>query len=194
MAMNPASGDGVYVKHGRAKNDFFGIFFAPTPSFLPFRSHSPRNGARAMRALYLAALDAGLTPALASTSPLFGPTFGAEFSHWEVETYFEIMMRFGANVSVEDLKDFSIHSFRIFVACALLAANVPRQTIKRLLRWRGDLSLEIYARLNDGEWATHVASTYTAHIDSTIAARLAALGTLDLEHAALRLQTFGAAA
>jgi hypothetical protein len=147
-----------------------------------------------MRALYLAALDAGLTPALASTSPLFGPTFGAEFSHWEVETYFEIMMRFGANVSVEDLKDFSIHSFRIFVACALLAANVPRQTIKRLLRWRGDLSLEIYARLNDGEWATHVASTYTAHIDSTIAARLAALGTLDLEHAALRLQTYGAAA
>ena len=194
MAMNPASGDGVYVKHGRAKNDFFGIFFAPTPSFLPFQSHSPRNGARAMRALYLAALDAGLTPALASTSPLFGPTFGAEFSHWEVETYFEIMMRFGANVSVEDLKDYSIHSFRIFVACALLAANVPRQTIKRLLRWRGDLSLEIYARLNDGEWATHVASTYTAHIDSTIAARLAALGTLDLEHAALRLQTFGAAA
>jgi hypothetical protein len=71
-------------------------------------------------------------------------------------------MRFGANVSVEDLKDFSIHSFRIFVACALLAANVPRQTIKRLHRWRGDLSLEIYARLNNGEWATHVASTYTA--------------------------------
>ena len=194
MSMNPAAGDGVYLKHGRAKNDFFGIFFAPTPSFLPFRDPSPRNAARSLRALYLLALDAGLTPALAPLSPLFGPNFGEEFTHWEVETYFEIMMRFGANVSVDDLKDYSIHSFRIFVACALLAANVPRPIIKRVLRWRGDLSLEIYARLNDDEWAQHVTSTYTAHVDSTIAARLASLGTLDLEHAALRLQTFIAAA
>ena len=27
--MDERAGDGVYLKHGRAKNDFFGIFFAP---------------------------------------------------------------------------------------------------------------------------------------------------------------------
>ena len=97
------------------------------------------------------------------------------------------MMLFGALVSMSDLADYSIHSFRIFVACALMAADVPRHTIKRLLRWRGDLSLEIYARLNDEEWARHVASIYTARVDSTIAARLASLGAIDLEAAALRL-------
>ena len=73
-----------------------------------------------------------------------------------------------------------------------MAANVPRHTIKRLLRWRGDLSLEIYARLNDQEWASHVASTYTAHVNSTIAGRLAALGTIDLKAAALRLSAAAA--
>ena len=185
--MDEAAGDGVFLKHGRAKNDFFGVFFASTPSFLPFLGHSPRNAARSLRRLYAMALKRGLTAALAPTTPLFGANFGEEFTHWEVETYFEIMMRFGANVSVDELKDYSIHSFRIWVACALMAANVPRHTIKRLLRWRGDLSLEIYARLNDSEWSQHVRGTYTAHVDSTIAARLASLGSLDLEQAALRL-------
>ena len=185
--MDEAAGDGVFLKHGRAKNDFFGIFFASTPSFLPFVAHSPRNAARALRRLYALALTRGLTVALAPTTPLFGAEFGEEFTHWEVETYFEIMMRFGANVSVDELKDYSIHSFRIWVACALMAADVPRHTIKRLLRWRGDLSLEIYARLNDEEWSQHVRGTYTAVVDSTIAARLASLGSIDLEQAALRL-------
>merc|ERR1711965_908502 len=147
---------------GRAKNDFFGIFFAPTPSFLPFFEFAPRNAARALRDLEMAAHAAGLTAAQRSTTPLFGMKLGEEFTHWEVEVFFEIMMRFGANVSEADLQNYSIHSFRIFVACALMAADVPRHTIKRLLRWRGDLSLEIYARLNDSEWSTHVQQVYTA--------------------------------
>ena len=122
---------------------------------------------------------------------MYGPSLGAEFTHWEVETYFEIMMLFGAGVTLAELLHYSIHSIRIWVACALMSKNVPRHTIKRLLRWRGDLSLEIYARLNDDELASHVASTYSAHVDSTIAGQLARLGTIDLESAALRL---GAAA
>ena len=96
-------------------------------------------------------------------------------------------MRFGAGTSLADFKDYSIHSFRIFVACALMAADVPRAIIKRLLRWRGDLSLEIYARLNDEEWSRHVHSIYLANVNSTIVGRLATLGTIDLEHAAIRL-------
>ena len=180
-------GDGVYLKHGRAKNDFFGIFFAPTPSFLPFDAHSPRNACRALRDLEQAARRDGLRPSARATTPLFGPAVGEEFTHWEVESAFEIALLFGASLPVDDLQDLSIHSFRIFVACALMASNVPRHTIKRLLRWRGDLSLEIYARLNDSEWATHVQQTYSAQVDSTIAGRLAALGTIDLEAAALRL-------
>ena len=32
VLLSEADGDGFYLKHGRAKNNFFGIFFAPTPS------------------------------------------------------------------------------------------------------------------------------------------------------------------
>ena len=45
---------------------------------------------------------------------------------------------------------------------------------------------EVYARLNDSEWSEHVQQIYTANVDSTVAARLASLGTIDLEAAALR--------
>ena len=185
--MRASDGDGFWEKHGRMKNDFFGVFFAPTPTFHPFDPHAPRNAAVAMRDLELAAQAAGMTAETRADTPLYGPVMGEEFSHWEVEVMFEIMMRFGANVSELEFKDYTIHSFRVFVACALMSKDVPRHTIKRLLRWRGDLSLEIYARLNDNEWALHAQQVLTAHVDSTIAARLAALGSLDLELAARRL-------
>ena len=181
----------MYLKHGSAKNDFFGAFFAATPSFLPYYPEAPRNACSALMALERAA---AVQPERRALTPLFGPSPGEEFTHAQVESAFEQMMLGGAGVSREELADYSIHSFRIFCACALLAANVSRHDIKRLLRWRGDLSLEIYARLNDTEWAAHVSSMYTAHVDSSVAGRLAALGTIDHEYAAIRLAELSAAA
>ena len=56
-----------------------------------------------------------------------------------------------------------------------------------MLRWRGDESLEIYARVNDADWKRHIFHTYAVEVSSTIADRLAGLGTTDLEAAADRL-------
>ena len=97
---------------------------------------------------------------------------------------FELALIFGARVAQSDLDKYSLHSFRIWVACALLAQQVSRNNIKRHLRWRGDESLEVYARLNDSEWASHIALTYTANVDSTISARLQGLGAIDVERMA----------
>ena len=66
----------------------------------------------------------------------------------------------------------TVHSFRIFVACALLAANAPRWLIKRMLRWRGDESLEVYARLNNTEWAGWTAKLVDVAVQFTISSRL----------------------
>ena len=173
LSMSEARGDGVYLKHGRAKNDFFGAFFAATPTFLPFFASTARNACRALRDLELAA---SLEPAQRAETPLFGPRPGEEFTHAELENLFCLTMLHGAGVSEQRLSDYSIHSFRIWVACALLEQRVPRPDIKRLLRWRGDESLDIYARLNDGEMKQYIHSTYQATVDSTIAGRLAALG------------------
>ena len=71
-----------------------------------------------------------------------------------------------------DLEDYSVHSFRIFVACALLAAKAPRWLIKRMLRWRGDESLEVYARLNNTEWAEWTSKLVDVAVQSTISSRL----------------------
>ena len=109
---------------------------------------------------------------------------GKEFTHAQLEHYFELLLLRGAGIRESRLSDYSIHSFRIFVACALLALGVPRAIIKRHLRWRGDESLDIYARLNDSEWQQHVFCTYSAEVNSTIAGRLASIGHLDLEQVA----------
>ena len=175
--------DGVWLTYGKAKNDPFGIFFSATPSYLPFDAHSPRNACRALAALERAA---AIPLGRRAVTPLFGPTPGAEFTHAEVELAFELMLLFGALVPLARLIDFSIHSFRIWVACALLACKRSRVDIKRALRWRGDESLDIYARLNDSEWAENVFATYRANVDSSIAARLPrAVGAFDLESAGI---------
>ena len=70
------------------------------------------------------------------------------------------------------------------VSLPIVCEVASHYLIKRLLRWRGDESLELYARLNDGEWRAHVFSTYGAVVDSTIAGRLAALGHFDFEQVA----------
>ena len=55
---------------------------------------------------------------------------------------------------------------------APLAADCPRWLIKRLLRWRGDESLEVYARVNNAEWAAWTSKLLSATVESTIASRL----------------------
>ena len=174
-------GDGVYRKYGKAKNDFFGAFFAATPSFLPFVASSTRNACRALRELERAA---AVPPERRASTPLFGPCPGEEFTHAQLEGFFFLLLSRGGGVLEALLKDYSIHSFRIFVACALLDRGVPRPIIKRFLRWRGDESLEIYARINDPDWRAHVVGTYSAVVDSTIAGRLASIGHFDFEQLA----------
>jgi len=181
-ALAPGRGDGVYLKYGRAKNDPFGVFFASTPSFLPFDPHAPRNACRALAALEVAASVAGARRAV---TPLFGPSVGEEFTGAQVDKAFQLMMLFGARVPAAQLKDYSVHSFRIWLACALLANGVDWATIKRTLRWRGDESLLIYARLNNDVWACNVFASYSAVVNSTVAARLPRdVGVFDLDFSA----------
>ena len=95
-------------------------------------------------------------------------------------------MLHGAQIPLARLRDYSIHSLRIWLACALLAIDVPRPEIKRMLRWRGDESLEIYARINTSVWRERVRATYDVVVSSTVAARIGGLGAVDLAEYAAR--------
>ena len=158
----------MLLKHGISKNDPFGTYFAATPSFLAFRE-GPRCACKALAALELAA---GVDAAARARTPLFGPAPGEEFTHGQLDAALQLLLTCGANVPESELSDYSVHSFRIYAACALLAANCPRWMIKRLLRWRRDDSLEIYARVNNAEWAMWTSKLLDSTVESTIASRL----------------------
>ena len=74
--------------------------------------------------------------------------------------------------SVADALSYSVHSFRIYLACALLAAGCPRWLIMRMLRWRGEESLDIYARVSDHQWEEQLAGALGAQVDASLVPRL----------------------
>ena len=78
----------------------------------------------------------------------------------------------GAGVAPGDVSKYSVHSFRITVATLLAAAKCPMDKIKRMLRWRADDSVLIYARLPDQEATEWLRSTLAVHVDSRVAPRL----------------------
>ena len=162
-------GDGVLLKHGISKNDPFGSYFAATPSFLAYREGTDRCACRALARLELAA---GLAGAARGRTPLFGPEPGVEFTHHQLDQALKLLLTRGAGVAEAELENYSVHSFRIFVACALLAAGAPRWLIKRMLCWRGDESLEVYARVNNTEWASWTGKIVNVAVQSTISSRL----------------------
>ena len=106
------------------------------------------------------------------TVPLFGPQMGVEWHHGLLEKIFVFLLRTGGGVAAENVSAYSCHSFRIYLACALYAANCPNDRIMAILRWKSEEALLIYARMNDSErtdWIEKakrqkVASTVTAHL------------------------------
>ena len=157
----------MLLKHGVAKNDPMGQYFAATPSFLAFRA-----GRCACAELAKMELEANVPWAERATTPLFGPTPGEEFTHAQLDSALKLMLSEGASVPAAELSNYSVHSFRIFAACALLAADAPRWLIQRMLRWRGDDSLELYARVNNDVWAEYSAKMVEVTVESQIASRL----------------------
>ena len=72
----------------------------------------------------------------------------------------------------EETKGYSMHSFRIYLACALYSAGCPNDRIQAILRWKSEEALLIYARLNDSERSMWVAKAQSAVVDSKVAAYL----------------------
>jgi len=68
-----------------------------------------------------------------------------------------------------------MHSWRIYLACALYAAGCPNDRIQAILRWKSDEALLIYARLNDSERNDWLSKARSARVDSKVSAYLPAL-------------------
>ena len=84
-------------------------------------------------------------------------------------------MLLAAGVSPELAKTYSMHSWRIYLACALLAKGASTAQILSMLRWRSEEALRLYARLNDTTYATRLDTAATADISSIRASNIAAV-------------------
>ena len=65
------------------------------------------------------------------TVSLFAADSGKPFSKQQVETAFKAMLRLV--VPQADVRKFSFHGYRIYLACALDQAGCPPDEIKRIL-------------------------------------------------------------
>ena len=73
---------------------------------------------------------------------------------WRLFKYVQLdfLLEVGAGLDTAAARHpYSLHSFRIYLACALYAAGCPNDRIMAILRWRSEEALAIYARMNDAE-------------------------------------------
>ena len=65
---------------------------------------------------------------------------------------------------------YSFHSFRIGLACAMLAAGESSEVIQAHCRWRTDQSIRIYARPNADQFARRISIACTQRASSVVVA------------------------
>ena len=71
-----------------------------------------------------------------------------------------------------NVRKYSWHSARIYLACALLASGASSAQIQALCRWQTEDSLRVYARLNAARYHTLLASAASADVASVSTASL----------------------
>ena len=117
-------------------------------------------------------IAAALSPGARASTPLFGPRVGVEWHHGFLDKIFYFLLIHACGLTVTQAHSYSVHSFRIYLACALYAAGCPNDRIQAILRWKSEEALLIYARLNDSERTDWIQKARAAIVDSHVAAHL----------------------
>jgi hypothetical protein len=155
-------GDKAGLLVGPCKNDPWGEFFAPHPLYFGFDPADPDSTALRLRTLVLACpVEPGQmkdTP-LFSSSPSFEP-----MRHHDLNDSLKALLRNAFGLVLAG--NYSWHSFRIGLACALLAAGAPESTILALCRWRSPASLRVYARLSFDDYASWLEAAEAQHVQA----------------------------
>ena len=127
-----SDGDQAGLLVGVAKNDQFVEHFGPHPLFFTLNMRNPNCPARRLITLELSC------PIVASSrrsTPLFSmtPSFEPMRQLFLRKTLRALLLLF---LSPDQADWYSWHSFRVGLACAVLAAGAPDSIILALCRWR----------------------------------------------------------
>ena len=131
-----------------SKADQFSLHWGACTIYLKFSATETINAARE---LAREEMRRAINPTKRHEAPLFVNEKGLPWRHEALASIFhKIMVVIRGE---ERAKQVSMHSWRVYLACALLAAGAASATIQCLLRWRSDEALKIYARINDATYA-----------------------------------------
>jgi len=160
-----SDGDYALLTVAPSKADQFGLIWSPAPIVLPYHADAREHPICAARELAGLELAWPLHGEQRRAAPLFVDGQRRPLRHKHVDSTFQDML-LAAGVSPEQASTLSMHSWRIYLACALLAAGASTSQILSMLRWRSDEALRLYARLNDSDYATWLDAAADATIDS----------------------------
>ena len=128
-----------------SKADQFGMIWGNNPIWLPFSGTAALNAARALAAWEMRAMVA---PEKRSSTPLFcGPEgTGSALRSDTLKDTFHCLLAYSSNA--ETAKLHSVHSFRSYLASAMMAADCSDAQIQAALRWAADDALKCYKVAN----------------------------------------------
>ena len=174
-----AVGDFAVLIPGSSKCDMFGARWGQKPIWLPFSPDAQICAARALRDMERA--RAVPLEGRAST-PLFRDDEGAPLPR----AYTNRLLRefITLIVPTECVKDYTMHSFRIYLCNALAAAGCSDNEIQAALRWASVEALNTYrgtSKATYGSWLERAAvATFTVFRGrAVLTGRLAPLPTVD---------------
>lgn len=155
-------GDFAILVPPPSKADPFGVYFGGRPLYLPYVPDSVTNAAAALARLELAL---PVHPLRRNATPLFVSTRSLTPMVTTVaDSLLAGLLR--CIMPAAECGKYSWHSFRIGLACSLLAMGASPELIQAMCRWKSKESLDIYARLNVEEYGLWVMKAQAASITS----------------------------
>ena len=131
-----------------SKADPFSLHWGPCTIYL---RHSATEKVNAARELAPEEMRRAVEPSKRESAPLFITENNQTWHHHELASTFHaliVAIRGEGRAAVV-----SMHSWRVYLACALLSKGASFATIQSMLRWRSEDALRIYARINDFKYA-----------------------------------------
>lgn len=161
-------GDCAVLIPGCTKSDPFALHFGDRPMYLPYLPDDPTNAAARLAQLEILC---PVTPAARRRSPLFcADNTARPLTHAQADQAFNGLATIALGPAVATT--LSLHSGRVWLACALLARHASNPTIQAMVRWLCPESIRIYAHMEPGEYENNILTAIGAPITSRLARNL----------------------
>ena len=159
-------GDMSYVNPVPCKNDPDNSKFGSSP--VPSRYHATQPICLVRELAKYEIMRMRANPGAAGTrrkeQPLVLSPAGRSWCKAELSKFFDGLIRLVC--SAERAKQLSVHSFRVWLACALLAAGATPEQIMLMVRWSSEAARKLYARLAMATQCSLQAGALHASFDS----------------------------